>query len=371
MQHILTGQLDDFEYTKGASLSHDTAVNGQFIGSCLPHMCLPFNSASVPLNDAHGCDESLYSYTIAFHTMMPLFQVSICSCGDQIDPLGLHFALCNKLNARNLLHNALRDCTFGALREFVNSLDSHNIALLSSDKIAKSSTYIHHWYPLRDTAPVVLERQPFHSKLPPRSAPSKSPDLLAIFADAPLRPLFADFVFASPRLTDNTTHAQAAQVAFNKKRADYSKYHTYPDNTFFPLAAERSGYLHPTFDDFIDTFMAFAACSPVSSTARLRIMYAIAFSITRMSASLLRAASFNLFPLSLRSLCPPPPLIPPVRWAHGLSLHPPRHRLPGAKPYSNVRPRRRAGVNPPHHLPLTISHGTDDSVWRLGEAPGV
>jgi hypothetical protein len=27
--------------------------------------------------------------------------------------------------------------------------------------------------------------------------------------------------------------------------------------------------------------------------------------------------------------------------------------------------------NPPHHLPLSISHGTDDSVWRLGEAPGV
>jgi hypothetical protein len=361
IQHHLTRQLDDFDYSKGSSLSHDPSVNAQFIGSCLPHMCLPFNSASVPLADICSCDEPLFSYALAFHTMMPLFSTHICSCGTQVDPLGLHFALCNKLNARNLLHNALRDCFYGALRRTVRDSPGHNVALLASDKWAKSSTYIHAYYPRRHNAPPILERQPPHTNLPPRVAPSKSPDLLVIYADAPLRPMFADFVFASPRLSDNTTHTQAAQIAFNKKRADYSKHHIYPDNTFFPLAAERSGYLHPTFTDFIATFLSLASSSRPTPAHTLQIMYSVAFAITRMSASLLRAASFNLSPSTIRSLCPPPPLIPPVRWAPGLLLHDPR-RLPyGTHPHSSGHQRGQVAVSPTYQsaLPHVTSRCTD------------
>jgi hypothetical protein len=48
LQHLLTQQLDDYDTTFGSSLSHDPAVNAQFIGSCLPHMCLPFNASAIP-----------------------------------------------------------------------------------------------------------------------------------------------------------------------------------------------------------------------------------------------------------------------------------------------------------------------------------
>jgi hypothetical protein len=51
LQHILTNQLDDHEFTVGSSLSHDPSVNAQFIGSCSPHMCLPFNASAVPRSD--------------------------------------------------------------------------------------------------------------------------------------------------------------------------------------------------------------------------------------------------------------------------------------------------------------------------------
>jgi hypothetical protein len=245
--------------------------------------------------------------------------------------------------------------------------------LLASDKFSKASTYIHHWYGVKASAPPIMERQPLHTKLPARVAPSKSPDLLVIFSDAPTRPLFTDFVFSSPRLSDKTVHSQAAQAAFSKKRADYSKYHTYPDNTFFPLAAERSGYLHPTFTDFIDTFLCFASFTPVAPSVKLQIMYSIAFAITRMSASLLKAASFCLIPASVSSLCPPPPLIPPLRWAPGLILHEPRHRSFGVSHHSNIHLRRRAAVNPPLHNLVTknISHGTDVVTEHVGEAPSV
>jgi hypothetical protein len=58
-----------------------------------------------------------------------------------------------------------------------------------------------------------------------------------------------------------------------------------------------------------------------------------------MTASLLRAASFNLSPSAIRSLCPPPPLIPPVRWAPGLLLHDPRRLPSGTHPHSSGHQR--------------------------------
>jgi hypothetical protein len=371
VQHHLTAQLDDLDFTRASSLSHDPAVNAQFLGSCLPHMCLPFNTAFVPLSDIHDSDDLLFSYSLAFHSMMPLFPVHMCACGDHVDPLGLHFAMCNKLNARNLLHNALRDCFFGALRRFVSKTPSHNVALLVSDKFSKASTYIHSYYPRKDTAPPILERQPLHTKLPARIAPSKSPDILIVYADAPLRPMFADFVFSSPRAADNTVHTQAAQIAFNKKRSEYSKHHDYPDNTFFPLAAERSGYIHPSFTDFITTFLTMASTSPPTPADLAQLMYSVSFAITRMSAALLRAASFSLLPSSILSLIPPSPLIPPVRWSPGLLLHEPRHRLSGVTSHSCRHQQRRAAVKPFCHAasPHVISHGTDAVLEHCAEAP--
>jgi hypothetical protein len=342
LQHLLTQQLDDYDILFGSSLSHDPAVNAQFIGSCLPHMCLPFNASAIPRSDLYRCDESLFPYALAFHTMMPLFPPSICKCGEHVDPLGLHFASCIQINARNLLHNALRDCCFGALHHFIRDSSAHNVALLLSDKTSKASTYIHHWYPLKDTAPVIVERQVPYNVRPALSAPSKSPDILVAFYASPQRPLFGDFVFSSPRLSDKTTHSQAAQVACNLKHSDYSKHHVYPGDVFFPLAAERSGYLHPTFISFIDTFFARASISKPAPSARLDVLYAIAHAITYMTASLLHSASFSLTPSSISSLYPPPPFIPPLRWAPGLLVHAPRHRSFGAASHSSGNLRRRA-----------------------------
>ena len=342
IQHVLTNQLDAYETLLGSSLSHDPAVNAQFIGSCLPHMCLPFNASAIPRSDLHGCDESLFPYTLAFHTLMPLFAPALCECGEHIDPLGLHFASCVKVNARNLLHNALRDCFYGSLHHILRDLPSHQVALLISDKMSKSSTYIHHWYPLKQTAPVIHERQAPYGQRPSLIAPSKSPDILVAFFSAPHRPVFGDFVFSSPRSSDKTCHSQAAQVACNSKHADYSKHHDYPSDVFFPLAAERSGYLHPTFVGFIDTFMAQCSSFPLQPSAKLGVYYSIGHSITYMSASFLKAASFSLTPSSLKSLFPPPPFIPPLRWAPGLLFHAPRHRAFGSAPHSTGHLRRRA-----------------------------
>jgi hypothetical protein len=211
-----------------------------------------------------------------------------------------------------------------------------------SDKTSKSSTYIHHWYPLKDSASSIFERQVPYNTRPTLSAPSKSPDILVSFYSAPQRPLFGDFVFSSPRLSDKTTHSQAAQVACNVKHADYSKHHLYPDDVFFPLAAERSGYLHPTFIDFIDVFFARSSSDRPSPSARLDVMYATAHAIAYMTASFLHVASFSLTRSSMTSLYPPPPFIPPLRWAPGLLLHASRQRSFGAAPHSNGHLRRRA-----------------------------
>jgi hypothetical protein len=217
IQHVLTKQLDDYEFTAGSTLSHDSSVNAQFIGSCLPHMCLPFNASAVPRSDLYGCDESIFPYALSFHTLMPLFPPSLCDCGEPVDPLGLHYASCIKVNARNLLHNALRDCVYGSLHHIIRDLSAHNVghnvALLVSDKMSKASTYIHHWCPLKLNAPIIHERQIPCNSRPSFLAPSKSPDILISFFNSPHKPLFGDFVFSSPRTSDKTTHSQAAQIA--------------------------------------------------------------------------------------------------------------------------------------------------------------
>jgi hypothetical protein len=348
LQHALTKQLDDHEYFIGSTLSHDPSVNAQFIGSYLPHMCLPFNASAVPRSDLYGCNESTFPYALAFHTLMPLFPPAFCECGDFVDPLGLHYASCIRVNARNLLHNALRDCFYGSLHRIIRDLPAHNVAILVSDKVSKASTYIHHWYPLKDSAPVIRERSIPYNVRPSLIAPSKSPDILVAFFDSPHRPLFGDFVFSSPRASDRTSHSQAAQIACNEKHSDYSKHHTYPEDVFFPLAAERSGYIHPTFISFVDTFLARCSDAPLQPSVKMDVLYSVAHSITYMTAAFLKVASFSLAPTSLKSLFPPPPFIPPLRWAPGFLFHAPRHRSPGVSSHSNAHChlRRRASSKP-------------------------
>ena len=345
VQHELTDQLDAVEFLRCSTMSHDPAVNAQFIGSCLPHMCLPFNAPSIPRSDLDTCNEFTFPHAVAFHSMMPLFPQELCLCGEQVDPLGLHFGSCLKVNARNLLHNAVRDCLCGAARHIVKDLPTHNVAFIKSDSIAKSSTYIHPWYPRKSSAPPIRER-PRSSAASVRTAPSKSPDVLISFLDEPHRPIFGDFVFSSPSPRDNTRHSEAAQRAHNAKLADYSKHHDYPSNVFFPLAAERSGYLHPAFHDFITVITTRATSAPPRPSHKLQLLYSVAHSITYMTAALLRSASFQFTPIHVKSLMPPPPLAAPVRWAPVTHLHN-RYttRSSGALSLSNGSQRRHAEIS--------------------------
>jgi len=340
VQNILTDQLDDADFLFASTLSHDPAVNAQFIGSCLTHMNLPFNAPAIPRSDLNTCDQLLFPYALAYHSMMPLYPQDICLCGESVDPLGLHFGSCLKLNARNLLHNALRDCFCGAARHLTSVLDEHNVAFIKSDSIAKSATYIHAWYPRRSAAAPIIER-PRQPEKCPKVAPSKSPDVLIAFLDEPHRPVFGDFVFSSPSARDNTRHSQAAQIAHNIKVADYSKQHDYPSNVFFPLAAERSGYLHPVFHDFIDLVVLRSSNAPPLASHKLQLLYSIAHSITYMTAALLRSASFQFVPIAVKSLMPPTPFVTPVRWAPKITFS--KRRVPAncvSSPPNGSRCRR-------------------------------
>jgi hypothetical protein len=76
-----------------------------------------------------------------------------------------------------------------------------------------------------------------------------------------------------------------------------------------------------------------------------------------MSASFLRVAGFSLTPSSLKSLFPPPPFIPPLRWAPGIIFHEPRHRSFGTSSHSLGHQRRRASKHPgTSHPPRSTSH---------------
>jgi hypothetical protein len=116
----------------------------------------------------------------------------------------------------------------------------------------------------------------------------------------------------------------------------------YPDDVFFPLAVERSGHLHPTLISFVDTFLARCSDTQLQPSAKLDVLYSVGHSITYMTASFLKVAAFSLTPTSLKSLFPPPPFIPPLRWAHGTLFHAPRHRTFGTASHSTGHSRRRA-----------------------------
>jgi hypothetical protein len=56
---------------------------------------------------------------------------------------------------------------------------------------------------------------------------------------------------------------EAAQAAFTDKLQHYSKHHTFPHRVCYPLAFERSGYLHPVFEDFIDLYAVITLVVPL------------------------------------------------------------------------------------------------------------
>lgn len=106
------------------------------------------------------------------------------------------------------------------------------------------------------------------------------------------------------------------KVKFVDKLRLYSKHHQYPSQVCYPLAFERSGYLHPTFDDFMDLIAKCASSQPQPYYhIALQLRFAVAFAITFTTATLLRAASLRLLPRSLLPFVPPKPITVPTCWA--------------------------------------------------------
>jgi len=308
-QHELTEWIDNADIAEGSSLSHDPAVNAQFIGSCSPAMCLPFNSSAVPRHILDTLNETHFKYALAWHTMQPLFPASQCACRTSfIDPLGLHFLYCNKFNGRNLLHNSVRDCFAAVGRKIASDSLISNIVFQKTDAVAKSATYIHHYYPLKDSAPPIVDHKLTHH------APSLSPDMIVAFSNAPHRPYFLDFVASSPSLSKKTRHGEAAQIAYIAKRKFYSEHHLYPADVFYPMPFERSGFLHPAFVEFMDFYVQNATPNPTPQH-KLKLHFAVAYAITFTTAAILHAASPLLYPDTVRAIAPPQPATLPISWA--------------------------------------------------------
>jgi hypothetical protein len=330
VQHELTEQLDATEIAEAMSISVDPSVTAHFQGSITPSMSLPFNSCLVPRFILDSLDNYAFSYALAWHSMMPLFPPSDCTCKQTWDPLGLHAASCIHLNAYNLLHNSVRDCFAGAARKCVAADPEAQVSYILTDKHAKSATWMHEFYPLQQNAPTIIIRDdPLR-----RPAPSLSPDILIAFVNDPLNPYFGDFVASSPSLSNKLKHGEAAQAKFTEKLRHYSKHHQFPSRVCYPLAFERSGYLHPAFDDFIDLLSRCSSSQPKPQTA-LQLRFAVAFAITFTTASLLRSASHRLLPRSILPFIPPKPLTVPTCWAPSLIPFSPRTRTRRQAPLSH------------------------------------
>jgi hypothetical protein len=97
----------------------------------------------------------------------------------------------------------------------------------------------------------------------------------------------------------------------------------YPHRVCYPLAFERSGYLHPAFDDFVDLYSRCSTLAQPQSQTSLQLRFAFAFAITFTTATLLRAASLRL--------------LPPAR--SSLIFHPNLSLFPHAGPRCCPRPR--------------------------------
>ena len=204
---------------------------------------------------------------------------------------------------------------------------------------------MHEFYPLKQDAPTIVQRND-----PTRSpAPSLSPDILIAFAHDPLNPYFGDFVASSPSLVNKLKHTEAAQVAFTEKLQHYFKHHSYPHRVCYPLAFERSGYLHPAFEDFIDLYSRCSTSTQPQPHTALQLRFAVAFAITFTTATLLRSASSRLLPRSLLPFISPKPIPVPTCWAP--TLLPPTF------------PRSTSSVTSPHtHHESTQTQIADTSL---------
>ena len=105
----------------------------------------------------------------------------------------------------------------------------------------------------------------------------------------------------------------------SKTRSGGGRDHRFPARVFYPLAFERSGYLHPIFEEFIDLYDRSCSSNPTPRT-KLQLIFSVAFAITFTTASLLKAASFLLLPHSVQSLVAPHALPMPARWAPVIAL---------------------------------------------------
>lgn len=333
VQHELTGMLDAAEVEEASSLSHDPAVKAQFLGSSSPSMSLIFNTCLIPRYILDSLDNYSFSYALAWHVMKPLFPVFQCPCKQTWDPLGLHAAMCTKLNAYNLLHNSVRDCFAGAARSIVRDDSDANVAFILTDTHAKSATWMHHYYPLKASAPLIRNKADPTS----RPSPSLSPDILISFLNDPHNPYFGDFVASSPSLANGKRHGEAAHAAHVGKLQHYFKHHTYPSRVFYPLAFERSGYMHPAFAEFIDLY-ARSCSTKASPQTVLQLNFSVAFAITFTTASLLKAASQLILPFSTTTLVAPRQLPMPTRWAPQLPLPRIRHHHSSASAESDAAP---------------------------------
>jgi hypothetical protein len=127
-------------------------------------------------------------------------------------------------------------------------------------------------------------------------------------------------------------HAVVVQLAVRlmlnpsvEKLRHCSKHHQYPNRVCYPLAFERSGYLHPIFDDFIDLLTASTPHCPSVMIRRcfcvLRAYVSYPDPLYPPTPSLSqRAGHLSLFPSSSVILLPEihPAQPPPTTNAHHL-----------------------------------------------------
>jgi hypothetical protein len=122
-------------------------------------------------------------------------------------------------------------------------------------------------------------------------------------------------VASSPSARVGTVYGRASQITSLAKIQHCSRHHPYPGNQFYPLVAfERSGYLHPTFHDFINLHCTLGLPAP-DPRAKLQLTFAVAYAITFTTAAFLKSASALLYPDHICTFVPLKPTPTPQRWA--------------------------------------------------------
>ena len=130
-------------------------------------------------------------------------------------------------------------------------------------------------------------------------------------------------------------------------------------DVFYPLPFERSGYLHPSFDDFIRLYVQ-SAIPDYTPRHVLKVYFAVAYAITFTTASILNAASSLLSPDCIRSCASLRARPVPAFWAPDIPLHPfGDRRLDRRLIYSPDTSNSRSDHDgtTPSSLPSRANHG--------------